>query len=123
MSNWYVGLDHGTYNFKDASYNLMLRNERFPKDACVIMTEKGLMDMATIPSFMKHLDKFVRQHVPHEKAYLLVLDGHSSRKGVEWIEVARNRNCEVVQSPANMSHVLQPCDQHVNKRFAKSVCK
>jgi len=55
---------------------------------------------------------------------LLLLDGHKSRKGIEWINLALQHNIEIVQSPANTSHYLQSNDQEVNlimNRVGKNV--
>ena len=77
--------------------------------------------MDTMPHIIEHIDKFVRKAVPRENAYILFLDGHGSRKGIEWIEKARTHNIEVVVLPANTTHFLQPCDNQINKSFQKAV--
>lgn len=79
------------------------------------------MDMNVIKICVQHLDTFVRKHLPGSIPYVLVLDGHGSRKGVEWLCLCQERNCEVVQSPANTSHFLQPCDQFINKVFQETI--
>lgn len=75
------------------------------------------MEMEIIPKFIEHLDRFVRQVVPASKDYLLCLDGHSSRNGIEWLELAVEKKCQVVQSPSSTSQKLQPGDRDVNKSF------
>lgn len=66
-----------------------------------------------------------------ESSYLLMLDEHRSRKGVEWY-ISVNKNVvhnaqrfsslhEVVLGSANTTHFLYACDQWVNKTFQGTV--
>lgn len=75
------------------------------------------MDMTVLPLFITHLNTFVRKYVAGDTHYLMTLDGHSSRKGFEWVELCMKNKLEAVVAPANTSHFLQPCDQDVNKTF------
>lgn len=88
----------------------------FPHTGVIKLTENGSMEMPTMCAVVKHINNFVR-HFVKDEYYLLCLDGHSSRKGAEWVEECRDNRCEAVVSPANTSHFLQACDQTVNKRF------
>lgn len=63
----------------------------------------------------------MRKFVPREQHYVLLLDGHSSRKCVDWFDLCEQNKCELVQSPANTSNFLQPCDRLVNKTFQRTV--
>ena len=117
MSNWYCKLEKEEYKLSSGRLSMLTEDGWFPSDACVVMVEKGSMEMRIIPLFMRHLNMFVRKYVPKENEYLLFLDGHSSRKGIERLELAQIFKCVVFQSPANTSHFLQPCDQNVNKTF------
>lgn len=49
------------------------------------------------------------------------LDGQSSREGYECLQMCKENKCEIVQSPSNTTHFLQPCDQDVNRSFKKSM--
>ena len=40
---------------------------------------------------------------------------------MEWLELCIEYKCEVIQSPANTSHFLQPCDNAVNKNIQRTV--
>ena len=91
------------------------RENWFPHNGVKAMSEKGSMTMQTLPLFMTHFNTFVRRHVPQDEKILMTLDGHSSRKGIDWLDEATKNNIEVAKTPANTSHVLQPCDQRVNK--------
>ena len=93
----------------------------FPGDSVIKCTEKSSMEMSVMPAFVKHLNAFVRSFLPQDVTYLLSLDGHGSRNGVEWLDICAAKKCEVVVSPANTSHFLQPCDQFVNKKFKKKM--
>lgn len=86
----------------------------FPKDGVIKVTENGSMEKDVIAAMMKHINKYVRNFVPEEKVYAITLDGHSSRKGIEWIEVCRENRAEAVVNASDTSQVLQPCDQDVN---------
>lgn len=95
----------------------------FPEDASIVMSENGYMEKRLVPLYMEHLNRHMRKFVNLSQKYLLTLDGHSSRKGLDWLEAATKNGCEVIQAPANRSHFLQPCDQHLNKAFAQTVRK
>ena len=68
----------------------------FPKEGVVCCTERGSMDARTLQLFIQHIDRTIRKHISNDKEFLLTLDNHGSRKGVDWIEVARRVRCEVV---------------------------
>lgn len=89
----------------------------FPVDGVIKVSDNGSMEKPILTAAVSHVNTFVRQFVPSNEAYVLCLDGHSSRKGTEWVEECANNNCEAVLQPANTSHFLQPCDQSINKRF------
>lgn len=48
---------------------------------------------------------------------LLVLDGHSYRNDILWVEKCAENNVKVILNAANTSNFLVPCDQHINKQF------
>lgn len=93
----------------------------FPEDSVILMSKKGSMEKDLIRHAVGHLNKFVRQVVPQEKPYCLTLDGHSSRGGIDWLKYCNDVGCEVVQSPSDTSHFLQPCDRRVNKTFKRAI--
>lgn len=122
MSSWFEPLDATQY--KGLPVEVREHTTRvgwFPKNGVVVCSENGSMDMNILPLFIQHINKFVRQFVPPETSYITTLDGHGSRKGIEWVELCTRNNCEVVLAPANTSHFMQPCDQDVNKTFATQV--
>ena len=116
MSNWVEPLPSIYKNSGEICRKFEQENW-FPKDGVIKCTEKGSMEMSIMPAFIKHLNAYVRSFLPNDVSYLLSLDGHGSRNGVEWLELCSENRCEVVVSPANTSHFLQPCDQFVNKTF------
>lgn len=85
------------------------------------------MEMDVMPTFIEHhhgnpYDKgFVRRTVNASLHFVWCLDGHSSRNGMEWLDLSIDYKCDFVQSPANSSHFLQPCDTAVNKTFQRTV--
>ena len=73
-----------------------------------------------MPFSMEHIDRNVRKIVPPGTTFALCLDGHdwhASRNGFEWLELCVIKGCEVIQSPANTSYFLQPCDASINMCF------
>lgn len=83
MARWFIPLDKALYKFEEGNLFSLARKIGSPSDGCVVMSGNGSMEKALIPIFIEHLDRFVRKHVPASLDYLLCLDGHSSRKGVE----------------------------------------
>ena len=116
MSNWVDPLPTIYKNSRNACRKYEQENW-FPRDGVIKCTEKGSMEMSVMPAFVKHLNAFVRSFLPQNETYLLSLDGHGSRNGAEWLDICAANKFEVVVSPANTSHFLQPCDQFVNKKF------
>ena len=70
-----------------------------------------------MPRLIDHFDLHVRKIVPRGVPVCLKLDGHSSLHGWDRLVSCREKNIEVIQSPANTSHFLQPCDSHIDKTF------
>lgn len=91
------------------------RENWMPEDAGIAVSENGSMTSELLPLYIKHLIRNARKYAPDENLPLLLLiDGHKSRKGIEWIQEAMRNSIELVQSPANTSHYLQSNDQKVN---------
>jgi len=90
-------------------------------EAGIALTEKGSMTKEVLVAWMRHFEKHARKITPDpNKAILLLIDGHKSRCGMDWIDVARHHNIEVIQTPANTSHYLQAGDRDVNLRLKKT---
>lgn len=120
MSNWF-----DPFSFEEASNNpafwWLTDKDWFPTKAVVMCTDNGSMEMRIIKHLIVHIDKHVRKFVEKGKSYCLTLDGHSSRNGYAWLEYSKKVGCEVVQLPSDTSHILQPCDRHVNRELKKAV--
>lgn len=87
----------------------------------IAITEQGSMIEEVLVAFIRNFAKHSREYTPDKtKAMLLLLDGHKSRCGLDWIEEAQKHNIEVVQTPANTSHYLQAGDRDVNPRLKKT---
>ena len=121
MSNWFLPVSKTRYKFRNDSLLQFKKTGWMLSDACVTISDKGSMDMELIKTFVQHLDRFVRKHLPGSLSYVLLLDGHGSRRGVEWLNICQDKKCEVVQSPENTSHFLQPCDQFIKKVFQETI--
>jgi len=97
------------------------REDWMPSGAGIALSENGSMTMEILPAYIEHFAKHARKIATnYDLPLLLLLDGHKSRKGFEWIRIAKKNNVEVVQSPANTSHYLQSNDQKVNLIFNKA---
>lgn len=120
MPDWFKSLHREKYNFKDPSLQQLYKNNWFPEDTAVYMRAKGSMVQQVIPLFIEHINIFVRKHLRYGQ-YMVILASTAPRKGVECLEIAKGNQCTVVQSPTNVSHFLQACDQFINKRFQVKV--
>ena len=123
MSRWTDPFDEMLFRDPEGIPHRALYPNWFPGSGVVVCSEKGSMTKVILTIFMRHLARYARKFVTHDDPILLLLDGHKSRRGTEWLEVASQNNIEVVQMPANTSHFLQPCDQFVNKSFKSQVRK
>lgn len=121
MSSWFSNFTPEIFHYEDGSPHWLACPDWFPEDGVVVCTKNGSNEMAMMPIIIQHINKFVRKFVPTEVSYCLTLDGHASRNGSAWLVCSKDRNMEVVQSPANTSHKLQPCDQLVNKRVKDGI--
>jgi len=96
-----------------------------PADAGIALSESGSMTIEVLPAYIEHFVRNARKVAQDiNLPLLLLLDGHKSRRGIEWIQLALQNNIEIVQSPANTSHYLQSNDQDVNlimNRVGKTV--
>ena len=120
MSSWFQPLSVEQI-MGDTRLQWLTADDWFPRDAVVLMTENGSIEKRIIKYIIQHINKHVRKILPEEDRYCLTLDGHTSRKGVEWLQYARSVNCEVVQLPSDTSHFLQACDRKVNKKIKNTM--
>lgn len=63
-----------------------------------------------IPLLIKHIQDYVCRYVELNAPCFVRLDGNSSLNGYKWLEDCQKINCQVIQSTAHTSHLLQPCD-------------
>jgi len=84
-------------------------------DAGIAVSHSGSMTIDILPAYINHFVRNARKVATNMNLrLLLLLYGHKSRRGMEWIHLALQNNIEVIQSPANTSHYLQSNDQDVN---------
>ena len=99
-----------------------LTNEDWLPGDCVIpCTENGSVDKNTMPFVVEHINRYIRQFVRRHQPIVLLLDGHSSRKGTDWVQYGEGHNIVLVLLPAITKHFLQPCDNSINKTFQRTV--
>ena len=116
-SEWWAPV---TGSFNDEPHGIILPFTKpgwFPGDGVIEVSKNGSMEGNLLATYVRHLDAFARRFVSQEEKILLCLDGHASRKSIEWLELCVERNIECIVNAANTSHFLQPCDQLINKRF------
>ena len=118
MQSWMASLPNKEYT-KDNVPHWLTDESWIPRDCFLGCTQKRSFEMDTRPHIIEHIDKFVRKAVPREKAYILFLDGHGSRKEIEWIEKARTHNIELVVFPANTTHFYNPAIIKLKKASRK----
>ena len=121
MEAWFEPLDSCVFKDKNGVPHFLCDKKWYPDDSFEIGTPSGSMDSSVISFAIHHLATHGRRLVGHNKRFVLLLDGHGSRKGVEWLDVSLENDISVVQSPANTSHFLQPCEQDINKMFQRAV--
>ena len=114
-ADWFVPLPRDVYCDKDGIPHKLCENQWFPDSGVHKLTENGSMEIDILAGFIDHFNSFVRQFVHPSQNILLTLHRHSSRNGFEWLRRCMRHNIDVVQAPANTSHVLQPCDKFVKK--------
>ena len=121
MERWFQPLNDKVFKGADGQPEWFAREGWMPSGSVVTGTENGSMDQGTITAFAEHFNREVRKHVPQSQRVLLILDGHASRTGHDWLEICELYNISVVQLPANTTHFLQPNDDEVNKAFKRGV--
>lgn len=121
MSNWFDPLRGDQYCDESGNPHWFATGGWFPADAALFPTENGSMEKRVIPFVVDHVHRHVRKVLGPTVKFVLSLDGHSSRNGYDWLESCNAKGIEVVQSPANTSHFLQPCDSYINKTFQSTV--
>lgn len=117
MPRWKTPIPSSAKVHLPASLRWLTENTWIPDGTHIALTTKGSMTMEIMPKLITHFNEFCRKFVTPDKPVLLLLDGHSSRKGAEWILYCHKYNIIVIQLPANTSHFLQPCDATINKKF------
>lgn len=70
---------------------------------------------------VQHFNHHARKAVPPNEHVLLLVDGHSSRKGEAWLQACEKLGILVVKLLDSTTHLLQPCDQPVDKICQKAV--
>ena len=93
----------------------------FPPETALHVTKCGSVDRNIIVKVAEHINNHVRKTIDSEKNIVLLVDGHSSRDGLEWLEACERLNIVVVRLLANTTHIIQPCDQFVNRTFQQTV--
>ena len=115
MESWTMPLDKAFYKPTDKVPQWLSQAGWLPSDCVMGCTENGSIDMATMPHLIDHVNKFALKSVSSDKAVVLFRDGHSSWRGIEWLEKSKAGNIEIINFPANTTHFLQPCDKIFNK--------
>ena len=122
MRRWFESLPENAFGNSDNPANYLCEPDWLPDNAVVFGTEKGSQVMTSLSLVIEHLHRF-RKPLLSDKtgAMLLLLDGHPSPNGFQWLERAVETNIVVVQAPANTSSFLQPCDNLIKKTFKSSI--
>ena len=122
MNSWAEPLDSRIFNLQ-GGLEIYGRGEWLDNEAAICATPEGSMEIALMHSLIDHINRFFRKFTPQQNPILVLLGGHSSRNGFFWLMKATKLNAEVVKSPANASHFLQPCDSGINKKLHQHIRK
>lgn len=74
-----------------------------------------------MPFLVERISRYIKQFVPRHQPVVFLLDGHSSRKGINWVQYGERHNIVLVLLPANTTHFIQPCNNAISKTFQKTV--
>lgn len=121
MASWYEPLDDTVFKFKDGTKHPLARKNWRDRSAVVTGSQKGSMQMRIMPNLVQHINRYIRQYVPKEKRVVLLMDSHSSRCGLAWLEKCEEYKIYPVRLPANTTSFFQPCHQHINKKFKTEI--
>ena len=90
---------------------------------CSSRHTNGFVDRHIIVKIAEHINKHARKPISSDKGIVILVDENSSRDGLEWHETCKRLNIIVVRLPASTTHILQPCDQYVNRSSQRTVRK
>ena len=117
ISSWFEPFNDDVYRDWHGNPHWLSTTGWFPGDGALFPTDNGSMEKRFIPFVVEQVDRYVRKIIGTGTKFVLSLDVHSSRNGYDWPENCVAKGIEVVQSPPNTSHFLQPCDAYINKSF------
>lgn len=123
VNAWKKPLDKNDFSNSEGVPHWLCGEGWFPKEAALHVTKCGSVDREIIVKIVHHINSHVRKTLSPSLSILLLVDGHSSRNGLEWLDACERMNIIVVRLPANTTHILQPCDRYVNRRFQQTVRK
>jgi hypothetical protein len=87
-------------------------------NALVIVNESGYTNENIAIQYMLHfLQQSTEYQGPPDEKRLLIVDGHSSHKGEQFLTLAEEHNVVVLDLPPHATHLLQPLDVKVFKQF------
>ena len=118
---WKKPLDKTDFSNRQGVPHWLCQDGWLPSNTSLHVTKSGSVNSEIIVKVVEHIYAHTVKIVDLRTSILLFVDGHSSRNGSEWLEACEDMNIIVVRLPANTTHILQPCDQLVNKRFQQTV--
>lgn len=121
MERWFEPLLSKLFKDEKGNPEWFAKHEWFSNDGIFVGTSRGAMKMQTMPIFLQHFQRQVHKIVLSLQHVCLILNGHSSRNGREWLETCEKNQISDVQLPAHATYILQPNTGAVKKCFRK-VC-
>jgi len=79
-----------------------------PPGSIAFPSVSGWIDCNLFVRYLKHFIKWVKPN--DSNPVLLIIDGHSSHKSIEAVELARKHHVTMLTIPPHTSHRLQPLD-------------
>ena len=121
MAAWLYPLSPNDFQHADGTWHWLCDDNWCPPETALCLTKAGSMAREIIINVVCHNNSRVRKTVPQDEHILLFVEGHSSLEGLQWTETCKRLNIVAVQLPANMTHMLQPCDRKTNKVFQQEI--
>ena len=100
VSTWKEPLSETDFTDAQGIPHWLCGTQWFPSDTAPHVTKSGSVDRNIIIKIAEHINKHARKTVSSDKQIVLLVDGHSFRDGIEWLETCEKLNIIVVRLPA-----------------------
>lgn len=106
-TSWFDHLDPDVVGSAREKHKKLLRDRtnpmRFACNDVELRTDKWSLKGEVLQDFIQNVNKFAEQISPTKYNYVSILNNLGSRKGIAWVEYAREGHFQAMLAPANMS--------------------